>query len=288
MPVLGVVPYTARWTSTTRTALRRALEQHADRRRRWTWRWCACRAFPILRILLRWRAIRRWACAMWRRARSLGEPDLVVLPGTKNTMDDLAWMRQNGLEAAVLRSWRPRARRCWACAAAIRCWDGLWTDPDGVEQGGAHGRAWACCPATTRLSRAEGAHPRAGAAPNAAEPALPGAQLDGYEIHMGRTERLGGTPRFCLPGGRHAPKAPVGRAMCSAPIFTACLTTGELTEKLASLAAGVQGRSRADGRARRQSHAATRSSSTTCWRTLVRSSLDMLTMYRDMDGCAAM
>ncbi|MBQ6912645.1 MAG: cobyric acid synthase, partial [Acidaminococcaceae bacterium] len=32
----------------------------------------------------------------------LGNPDMVILPGTKNTIDDLKWMRQNGLETAVL------------------------------------------------------------------------------------------------------------------------------------------------------------------------------------------
>lgn len=32
----------------------------------------------------------------------LGNPDLIILPGTKNTIDDLKWMRQNGLETAVL------------------------------------------------------------------------------------------------------------------------------------------------------------------------------------------
>ena len=31
----------------------------------------------------------------------LHHPDMVILPGTKNTMSDLKWMRQNGLEAAV-------------------------------------------------------------------------------------------------------------------------------------------------------------------------------------------
>ena len=38
-----------------------------------------------------------------QRARELGRPDLVILPGTKNTMEDLLWLRQNGLEAAVLK-----------------------------------------------------------------------------------------------------------------------------------------------------------------------------------------
>ena len=35
------------------------------------------------------------------QASGLGAPDLIVLPGTKSTMADLGWMRQNGLEAAV-------------------------------------------------------------------------------------------------------------------------------------------------------------------------------------------
>ena len=32
---------------------------------------------------------------------SLGHPDFIILPGTKNTMEDLLWLRQNGLEAAI-------------------------------------------------------------------------------------------------------------------------------------------------------------------------------------------
>ena len=33
--------------------------------------------------------------------RQLGAPDVVILPGTKNTIDDLLWLRQCGLEGAV-------------------------------------------------------------------------------------------------------------------------------------------------------------------------------------------
>ena len=33
--------------------------------------------------------------------RQLGTPDVVILPGTKNTIDDLLWLRQCGLEALL-------------------------------------------------------------------------------------------------------------------------------------------------------------------------------------------
>ena len=36
----------------------------------------------------------------------LGDPDIIILPGTKSTMADLEWMRKNGLEAAVLKKAR--------------------------------------------------------------------------------------------------------------------------------------------------------------------------------------
>ena len=38
-----------------------------------------------------------------REVRELGDPDLIIIPGTKSTMDDLLWMRQNGLEASILK-----------------------------------------------------------------------------------------------------------------------------------------------------------------------------------------
>ena len=99
------------------------------------------------------------------RAGQLGEPDLVVLPGTKNTMGDLAWMRQNGLEAAVKKLAaagtpvlgglgdvykRQRARPCWACAAATRCWERRWTTRTAWSREAAW-TAWAFCPARRAL-----------------------------------------------------------------------------------------------------------------------------------------
>ncbi|MBQ3870141.1 MAG: cobyric acid synthase [Clostridia bacterium] len=34
----------------------------------------------------------------------LGSPDMIIIPGTKSTIADLKWMRQNGLEAAILKA----------------------------------------------------------------------------------------------------------------------------------------------------------------------------------------
>ena len=49
----------------------------------------------------------------------LETPDLIFLPGSKNTMEDLRWFRESGLETAVL-----KARSCSGSAADSRCWDG--------------------------------------------------------------------------------------------------------------------------------------------------------------------
>ena len=38
-----------------------------------------------------------------KNVNELKNPDMIILPGTKNTMEDLLWLRQNGLEAAVLK-----------------------------------------------------------------------------------------------------------------------------------------------------------------------------------------
>ena len=49
-----------------------------------------------------------------------GNPDAVLIPGTKNTIQDLLWMRQNGLEAKILKH-AGRGASYSASAAAIRC-----------------------------------------------------------------------------------------------------------------------------------------------------------------------
>ena len=59
-----------------------------------------------------------------------------------------------------------------------------------------------------------------------------GAQLDGYEIHMGRTER-GGTPPFCLLADGTPEGAAAGNVFGT--YLHGLFDTGELTEKLVAL-----------------------------------------------------
>ena len=53
-------------------------------------------------------------------AADLADADLVVLPGSRATVADLAWLRDRGLANAVTE--RARAGPCSASAAATRCW----------------------------------------------------------------------------------------------------------------------------------------------------------------------
>ncbi|WP_028661042.1 cobyric acid synthase [Nocardioides insulae] len=64
--------------------------------------------------------------------RRLADADLVVLPGTRATIADLAWLRKRGLDEAIVRharAGRPVLGVCGGCQML-----GAWiADPDGVE-----------------------------------------------------------------------------------------------------------------------------------------------------------
>lgn len=65
-------------------------------------------------------------------ARDLGDADLVVLPGTRATLEDLAWLRARGLDRAVLdhaAAGRPVLGICGGCQVLGR----VVRDPHGVE-----------------------------------------------------------------------------------------------------------------------------------------------------------
>jgi adenosylcobyric acid synthase len=50
--------------------------------------------------------------------------DWIILPGSKHTSSDLAWLRSQGLDASVARhAEQGGAVRCWVFALDCRCWE---------------------------------------------------------------------------------------------------------------------------------------------------------------------
>ena len=106
----------------------------------------------------------------------LADADLVVLPGTRATVADLAWLRERGLAAALADAGRGAGSRCSASAAATRCSAGEIDDQ--VESGAGRGRpAWDCC----RCGSTFGADKVLGRPRGTGY----GAPVRGYEIHHG-------------------------------------------------------------------------------------------------------
>ena len=118
----------------------------------------------------------------------LGHPDLIILPCTKNTMDDLRWLRQSGLEGAILKH-AARGGAVIGICGGYQMLGNTVSDPDGVEGGGTLA-GLGLLPSETVFqgektrTRVTGTFVQAGGifAP------LAGVAVEGYEIHMGKTE----------------------------------------------------------------------------------------------------
>lgn len=128
-----------------------------------------------------------------QRARELGRPDLVILPGTKNTMEDLLWLRQNGLEAAALKLAYAGTPILGVCGGYQMLGQTL-DDPQGTESGRPMALSGLGLLPTRTVFDAQKRRMQVRAA--AQGELFGGARLTGYEIHNGRTE-VGGAP-FCM------------------------------------------------------------------------------------------
>ena len=64
----------------------------------------------------------------------LKNPDMIILPGTKNTMEDLLWMRANGLEAAVLKE-AAKGKIIFGICGGYQMLGKQISDPYGEEDG---------------------------------------------------------------------------------------------------------------------------------------------------------
>lgn len=124
------------------------------------------------------------------RAEELGRPDLVILPGTKSTLADLRWLRQSGLEAAVLKL-ASRGTPIMGICGGYQMLGRKLSDPLGVEGGGSLD-GMGLLDTTTVFSPEKTTTRTACSFPECRGLFAPlsGCPLEGYEIHMGQSEGL--------------------------------------------------------------------------------------------------
>lgn len=129
--------------------------------------------------------------------KELGKPDLVILPGTKNTMDDLRWLRQCGLEAAIQKFAAGGGAVIGVCGGYQMLGRRL-DDPHHVEGGGSMAGMGLLESETVFLREKTREQRRCKAVlPDGFYASLNGCDLEGYEIHMGS----GGVQTlFCTQG----------------------------------------------------------------------------------------
>lgn len=117
----------------------------------------------------------------------LGNPDMIILPGTKNTMEDLLWMRENGLEALILKE-AAKGKLIFGICGGYQMMGELLQDPKGVEAGGEL-KGMGLLPIQTVFAgekmrtRVQGTFEGLSGSLSS----LSQVPLEGYEIHMGVT-----------------------------------------------------------------------------------------------------
>ncbi|HIV35191.1 MAG TPA: cobyric acid synthase [Candidatus Blautia intestinigallinarum] len=120
-----------------------------------------------------------------RHVHELGSPDMILLPGTKNTMEDLLWMRQNGLEAAVLKE-AAKGKIIFGICGGYQMLGETLSDPHHVEAGGQI-KGMGLLPMDTVFVEAKTRTRVQGhflELPGILH-SMSGIPLEGYEIHMG-------------------------------------------------------------------------------------------------------
>ena len=125
-------------------------------------------------------------------ASEFGNPDAVILPGSKNTMEDILWMRQNGLEMKVQKHARHGKLVFGICGGYQMLGEEI-EDPEGVEKEGKL-RGLGLLPTRTVFQNEKTRTRVRGVFQNIPGMLsnLKGIEIEGYEIHMGKTTYLDG------------------------------------------------------------------------------------------------
>ncbi|HJB16844.1 MAG TPA: cobyric acid synthase [Candidatus Blautia excrementipullorum] len=121
----------------------------------------------------------------------LKNPDVIILPGTKNTMEDLRWLRESGMEALILKA-AGRGTLIFGICGGYQMLGETLSDPHGVEAGGSM-RGMGLLPMDTVFAEKKTRTQVTGKFLDLSGDyeTLSGVEFTGYEIHMGDSVRKG-------------------------------------------------------------------------------------------------
>lgn len=129
-------------------------------------------------------------------ASQLDDADLILIPGTKSTIDDLKWLRSSGLEAKILRRYQEGTPVFGICGGYQMMGRQLH-DPHGVEGGGSIA-GLGLLPTETIFQPEKTTTQSTGTILDLGGifASLAGVSTTGYEIHMGDTQLLDNAKPF--------------------------------------------------------------------------------------------
>ncbi|WP_445684513.1 cobyric acid synthase [Viridibacillus sp. FSL R5-0468] len=116
-----------------------------------------------------------------RSLSELGTPDLLILPGTKNTVDDLQWLRDEGFVEAIQKL-RAKGTRIFGICGGFQMLGDQLLDPEAVEGDGRNSEGLGLLPVTTVFNTSKKTKQMTG------NLLSNGQELTGFEIHLGQTE----------------------------------------------------------------------------------------------------
>ena len=105
--------------------------------------------------------------------------DFILLPGSKNTIADLVWLREAGLADWILQQHRSGTAVIGICGG-YQMLGRTIQDPDGMESSAGEAQGLGLLPAVTHLAREKQARAVTATTPG-------GVRFGGYEIHLGVT-----------------------------------------------------------------------------------------------------
>jgi len=120
----------------------------------------------------------------------LHQPDMILLPGTKSTISDLQWLRQSGLEAAILKT-VDAGTLVFGICGGYQMLGSTVSDPDQVESAGITDIAGMGLLPINTVFRGDKVQTQTSGTFSGIHgmlATLNGMAYTGYEIHMGRSE----------------------------------------------------------------------------------------------------